>query len=56
MAVLTGMGFVSIKSLSKKSARRKYSSAAALKSPFEAELAELRHVGGDAVEATEMTP
>ena len=33
MAVLTGMGFVSMKSLSKKSARRKYSAAAALKSP-----------------------
>ena len=49
IAVFTGMGLVSMKSLSKKSARRKYSPAAALKSPSRAELAEPRHVGGDDV-------
>ena len=49
MAVLTGMGLVSMKSLSKKSARRKYSAVAGLEVAVETELTQLGNVGGDDV-------
>ena len=56
MAVLTGMGFVSMNSLSKKSASLKYSALAALKSPARQRSQRWATSFGMMLEATEMTP